>query len=115
MSLSPVLIASSSSSSPTNFEVVVANGRQFVPIMAAPAGSSVAAALVAQPTLAVRPVVINPAMIDGRGSGSGSGSGGGDVFRSMKVGSHSKTPYSDATQVQWPRFHLKPDVCCARE
>ena len=100
MSLSPVLIASSSSSSPTNFEVVVANGRHFVPIMAAPAGSSVAAALVGQPTLAVRPVVVNPAaVIDGRGNGSGNG-GGGDVFRSMKVGSHSKTPYSDATQVE---------------
>ena len=101
MSLSPVLIASSSSSSPTNFEVVVANGRHFVPIMAAPAGSSVAAALVGQPTLAVRPVVVNPAaaVIDGRGNGSGNG-GGVDVFRSMKVGSHSKTPYSDATQVR---------------
>ena len=103
MSLSPVLIASSSSSSPTNFEVVVANGRHFVPIMAAPAGASVAAALVAasqQPALAVRPVVVNPAaVIDGRGNGSGNG-GGVDVFRSMKVGSHSKTPYSDATQVE---------------
>lgn len=115
MSLSPVLLASSSSSSPTNFEVVVAtaNGRQFVPIMAAPVGSSVATALMrptsslsTQPAMAIRPVVVHPAAV---GAASvESGKSGVDVFRSMKVGSHSKTPYSDATQTKkHKRNHIK--------
>ena len=86
----------SNSSSPTNFEVVVANGRQFVPIMAAPVHPTPIASFVAHPAptlAAIRPVATLVAA-----NGQANGPGKEEVFRSMKVG-NSKTPYSDATQV----------------